>query len=312
MDFHQLEIFVQLAHLKSFSRTAERLYISQPTVSTRVKALEQEVGAPLLDRYYPGGISLTEAGREFMDYAQEMLNLRDRAFHRLNREEEKVPGHLHLGASTVPGCYLLPGVLSGYCAKFPQVNLAVTIRDTSQVLSGIQEYFFDVGMVGSKDVGMVGSKEAGETFSFIKFAHDELVLIAPPGTLASEGYPSNSFVPLSACRDKAWLVREPGSATRKVLENALQKKGEDLKSFPKTIFMDSLEGIKHSVRFGLGVSVVSRHSVEDYLQMGYLDSYYIQDLQLRRSFYVVFHRNRVLSTAAASFLDFLQYKHDGS
>ena len=294
MDLHQLEIFIQVASLKSFSRTAEHLFISQPTVSSRIKTLEQELGAPLLDRNHPEGIALTELGREFLDYAQEMLNVRDRAINRLNKTD-KVFGHFHIGASTVPGCYILPQILSDYCLSNPEVKVDVTIRDTSQVLMGILSYDFDIGMVGNK--------EEGNQLNYTKVAEDELVLITATGLFSPEGYISGDVIPLSVCRHKVWLIRETGSATRSVLEKALLEKGEELKTFSRTMFIDSLEGIKHAVRWGMGVSVVSRRSVEDYINMGYLDYYIIRELDLKRAFYLVFHRHRVLSAAVINFLN---------
>ncbi len=151
----------------------------------------------------------------------------------------------------------------------------------------------------------MGTKEKHESLSFFQFAPDELVLIVPREHLSSQGFPPGGSLPLTACLNLPWLIRETGSATRGVFENALAKKGYKLNQLPRITYMDSLEGIKYSVKAGLGVSVVSRQSVEDYLSAGYLDYYHLSDLNLQRSFYTVLHRHRVLSIAARHFANYL-------
>jgi len=108
MDFQQLKIFLNVAALKSFSRAAERMYISQPSVSARIKALEEELGALLFDRSPPRELALTREGILFMDYAQKMLNLHEEALAELAPGARQPAGAVRVAASTVPGIYLLP------------------------------------------------------------------------------------------------------------------------------------------------------------------------------------------------------------
>ncbi len=297
MEFQQLEIFVQVASLKSFSRAAENLFISQPAVSSRIKALEHALGVVLFDRNHPEGLALTGEGRKLLDYAQEMINIKNRALSDFG-EENETGDLLHIGASTVPGCYLLPGALAEYKKTNPLANITLTIKDTYEVVKGILNYDFQIGVVGSPGEETV--------LTYEKLEEDRLIFIAPVGCELSREYSPGSLVPLESCFHQELLLREPGSATRKVLENAVKEKGYSINHFRRLIYFNSLEGVKQGVRFGLGCSVVSLKSVEDYLETGKVNHYYIKDLELGRSFYLVFHSNRVQSSKSWDFLYFLK------
>ncbi len=303
MDFDQLEIFVQVASRKSFSKTAESLFISQPTVSSRVKALEQELGSTLLDRSHPEGLALTGEGRIFLDYAQEMLNMKKKALSKMGREN-KEEEFLHLGASTVPGCYLLPEVLAEYRKERSEVNISLTVKDTSMVVEGVLNYEYQLGLVGSR----------GQETSLVyeDLVEDELVLVVPVAFARFASTPSDSKVTMQDCFEQVLLIREPGSATRQVFEKAVKDKGRSLWECRDLIYFNTLEGIKQGVRFGLGASVLSRRSVEDYLEMGYVNCYRIEDLDLRRSFYLVYHKGRVQGTASNAFINYIRERLKGS
>ncbi len=298
MDKDQLEVFVSVATLKSFTRAAESLYLSQPTISSRIKSLETELGVTLFDRSRPRDLSLTEQGLLFWDYAQQMLNLYNTTMKNLKNEHGDANYFLRIGASSVPGIYILPQVLLCFKKSFPQAKIGLFIKDSAEIINGITDYTYDIGMVGYY--------ENNSRLKYIDVADDELILIVTPGLMTSMGYTPKASIPLEFCLNLDFIIREPGSATRKVLEKMLNKKGHSFNDFRSVTFIDNLEGIKQAVRYGVGVSVVSRRSVEDYISAGFVDWYKIDDLNLKRHFYMVYHGNRILNNVATAFLGFVR------
>lgn len=299
MDFEQLRTFLNLAALKSFSKTADHMFVSQPSVSGRIKALEDELGAMLFDRSRPREIILTEQGRVFADYAQRLVNLQEEARGVMAGEDRSPVGILRVGASTVPGTYLAPEILGRFHRICPGVTLNLTILDTVEVLDRIREYGFEVGLVGHRQEDM--------HLDYKPLMEDELLLATPPGLFQTHQTEKS----LDEFLQFTFLARENGSATRLLVEEALGEKGLRINDFASVVYINSLEGIKQAVRAGLGVSLLSRCSIEDYLRMGFLNGYTVPDLSLKRRFWLVWHRNRVLSGVARSFLDFCRDSFDG-
>jgi len=298
VDLEQLNIFIKVATLKNFTRAAESLYLSQPTISSRVKALEEEIGVLLFDRSRSRELSLTEQGILFWDYAQQMLNLYNEFLQNINLEQNSVSGYLRIGASSVPGIFILPILLNGFKKQYNRVKTSVLIKDSAEVIDGVLDYIFDIGIVGYR--------ESDPRLIYLDIAEDELCLITPAGLLDEKGFSSGDTVPLETFFNLDLILREPGSATRRVLEQQLNEIGFTTNDFKSIMYMDDLEGIKQSVRQGLGSSVVSRYSVEDYLTAGFVDVYNIESLILKRRFYLVYHQNRVLNIASMSFIQHIQ------
>ncbi len=294
MDFEQIRAFVNVANLKSFSEAAEKMFISQPSVSVRIKALEEELGVVLLDRTKAREPVLTEAGRIFLDYANSIINLQAECREKLSGQGERVSGLVYIGASTVPGSYLLPALLAGFKKISTSIEFNVSILDTSAVLEGILNY--------SYDLGFVGSIKEDERFKYVELVEDELVLCAPKGLIDKADYTDG--VPVELLLKNQLLMREKGSATRQLLEKKLSELSLDVVNFPGITYINSLEGIKQAVKEGLGVTVISRLSVQDLSALGNVDIFPVSDLDLRRSLYLVYHRSRVLSGAAKMLRDF--------
>lgn len=300
MDFQQLKIFLNAAVLKSFSRTAERMYISQPGVSARIKALEEELDALLFDRSHPRELALTAEGILFMDYAQKMLNLHEEALAELAPGARPLDGMVRMAASTVPGIYLLPPLLARFRERCPGVTLNLAIMDSAAVLEEVLNYNVDFGLVGREI-----QEERVESFVF---AEDELVLITPPGLLDQQVIEKKSGragVTIASCLPYPLLLREKGSATRRLFEEALSRIDRGSDSFAEIIYIDSLEAIKQGVCCGLGLSPVSQHSIEDYARTGLISVYHLAELKLTRRLYLIRRSRRILSRAAHALFDYL-------
>ena len=308
MDFHQLKVFVEVVRHKSFSRAAECVFLSQPTVSAHIKALESEVGTPLLDRSQRE-LVLTEAGKILYRYAQQLLGCKEEALSAIQEKYHIIKGHLEIAASSVPGTYYLPGVLYAFSKQYPDVTFSVLIRDTRQVVESIRDFTYDLGMVG----------EAGqlEDLSQCHLVEDELILVTPP-LLDLQEVPANDVgamnshkehfelpaTDLSSCMQLPFILREPGSATRLVFEKALKKAKGNQSRLNIVAYLEGQEAIKEAVKAGLGVTMISRRAVENELQAETLKGYRIQDLCLERSFHLIYRKKRIFSPLSKTFLEF--------
>ena len=294
MDFEQIRAFLNVASLRSFSEAGEKMFISQPSVSMRIKSLEEELGVKLFDRSKAREPSLTEAGKIFIDYAQSIINLQDECREKLSKQREAATGLVYIGSSTVPGSYLLPGLLAAFRKIAPSIDFYVNILDTSAVLEGVLNY--------SYDLGYVGSVKQDERLKYIPLVDDELVLTVRKGLLNKADFKEG--VSLDILLPHHLILREKGSATRQLLEKKLNESGYDLNSFNGITFINSLEGIKQAVKEGLGIAVVSKLSINEMVQSGSVDIHTIRGLDLHRSLYLVCHRSRVLGAAARKIKDF--------
>jgi len=299
MDFHQLRVFVEVARQKNFSRAAENIFLSQPTVSVHVKSLEDEIGILLFDRSQRE-LQLTAAGKVLFKYAQQLLGIKEKALAEIQKEYKIVKGHMEVISSSVPGAYLLPGLLRAFHRVYPETTFFVRLRDTEQVLQSMQDYTYDLGFVGEPS-----SKEGLGQIALIE---DELILIAPNGTGLPAVKTESSSLPqvkFSSCLERSFVMREPGSATRLVFEKALKKKhfagNKELKILA---YLESQEAIKEAVKAGLGLTVISRRAVQDEIKAGQIEGYKLLDLDLKRNFYLIFWKKRILSPLSQAFLDF--------
>lgn len=300
MDFEQIRAFLNVAKLRSFSETAEKMFISQPSVSIRIKALEEELGVILFDRSKAREPSLTEAGRIFFDYAQELLNLQDECREKMSGERTEDKGLVYVGASTVPGTYLLPRLVANFKKIKPLISFNIDVLDTSAVVEGVLNYSFDLGFVGLA--------KPDERLQYVPIARDELVLCSKKGLLPKEYLKKG--IPVNKILDYHLIMREKGSATRQLLEKGISEKGLSLASGAGVTYFNSMEGIKQAVHEGLGVTVLSSLSVQDLLRSDILETCKIADLDLQRRLYLISHHSRVLGRAAKSFMEYITNNAD--
>lgn len=289
MHFKQVEAFVHVIRCKSFSKAAEAIYLSQPTISAHISSLESELGVCLVVRstkeVYP-----SQAGQIFYQYALEMLRLRDRAVLEVQSYATEVRGDLDIAASTVPSQYILPELLPALVEKYPKVFFSVRQYDSGEVVGRI------VNM--EAEVGMTGTAPDKGACAFEAFLDDQLVLIAP-NTLE---YRSMGELTPAALRTLPFIVRENGSGTRREAEEYLLGAGVDPKSLRVVAQLQSTESIKQAVKNGLGVSVISKLAAADFLDSGDVVELKLESTHPQRSFYLVYHKKRPLSPAAEVFV----------
>ncbi len=290
MNLHQLRIFATVARLASFSRAAEELHISQPSVSIQVADLERSLGVELFEQLGKR-IYLTDAGRVLEDYARRILTLVDEASAAVAEVTELHRGRLAVGASTTPGTYVLPKVLGRYQERFPKITVTLEIGNTRR----IQERL----LRNELDVGIVGWEVTSQNLVVQPFLDDELVVVVSPHhPLASTG-----GMPVAALRDHRVILRERGSGTRDAIEMALR--GVEGEITP-AMELGSIEAIKEAVAAGLGITILSRLAVATETANGRLVIVPLIDLVIKRSFSIVYHRDKRISPAIQVFLEMLR------
>jgi DNA-binding transcriptional LysR family regulator len=293
VDLRRLEIFAKVAELGSFSRAAEALFLTQPTVSEHIRALEDELGVQLLDRLGRGA-SPTRAGQLFLGYTQRILALSREARQAVDQFQGRMSGELVVAGSTIPGEYLLPNLIGRFKGKYPDIAVTLLIGDTRQASDWVEE--------GRAELGIVGGKPTGRVLESRELLRDELVVAVAAGHPWSE----RDTITLAELTGEPMIVRERGSGTREALERALAAVGLDLTGFRIAGEMGSTQAIKQGVRAGIGVSIISKRAVEDECRARLLHCVKVRDLDPVRGFHLVVHRDRSRSPLALAFLEFLE------
>ncbi|NLM43810.1 MAG: LysR family transcriptional regulator [Clostridiales bacterium] len=303
MDFKQIEAFVYVVRYKSFSKAADAIYLTQPTVSAHISSLENEIGTKLLDRSSKV-IHPTKAGKIFYEYAVNLMNTRDEAIFSLNNFTQGLSGKIHIAASTVPSQFIMPQLILEFQKKYKSIFFNLVQLDTNQVLEEILDNSFEIGIVGSKI--------NNDKLKFESLLKDKMVLITPNNEKFNK-FHSNS-ISIEELKNEKFIFRESGSGTRKEFEKKMIKAGKDPKSINIIAQFNSAEAIKQAVSLGLGISIASCISVKDYIRFGIIKAFEIKEFDLNREFYLVYYKNRPMSPLTNVFKEFAQnyYKENSS
>jgi DNA-binding transcriptional LysR family regulator len=288
MDLRRLQVFAKVYDCRSFSRAAEEVLLSQPTVSGHIKSLETELGVNLFDRL-GREILPTRAAEVLIGQARQILEMVEDAQREVDAYLGRLRGELFLGGSTIPGQYVLPEMIGRYRLLHPEVRVILDIGDTSQVTEQVR--------LGELEVGLVGAALEDERLAFTPMMDDEVVCAAWPGHPLA-GRP----VDIIELTRTPLVLREPGSGTRLALAKALKKVGMELKDLEIAAQMGSTVAVLQAVRAQVGVGMMSRRAVEDDLASGRLVTLNLQGLDLKRQFHLVTRRKRTHSPAAQAFL----------
>ena len=267
--------------------------MSQPTVSEHIQTLEEAFGTLLFERM-ARHVRSTRAGDHLYERARRVGELRRGIEEGMARFLKRLEGRLVIGASTIPGEYLLPPLIGSYRESHPGVRLSVAVRDSKGVLDDLEAARIDLGFVGIHPVdGYLKSQ---------KFASDNLVLIVP----ATRRWKGMRSISLRELRKEPFLVRERGSGTRSALESRLKQLGLSLEDFNVVAELGSTTAIKEAVRAGVGASVISFVAVKRDLAGGRVRELRVREIGLlQRDFYRVFDARRTKSPLCDSFLEHL-------
>lgn len=291
MNLEYLATFIKVIEKKSFSKAAEELHLTQPAVSFQVQALEKVCGEILLDRSSTK-LRLTQAGEVVYRYAQRLTKEEEMLLEELAELKGIVKGELALGASTIPGEYILPSPLSQFKKKYPLVQLRLEISDSLSIAKKISQHQLDIGFIGSKFPKLNVTTE--------KFAADQLHLTVP------SNHPLSRYakVTLNDTFKYPWVLREPGSGTRKTFLQELEKKGYSLANLNVVMELGSTQAVITAVAAGLGISTISEWALQPHIANQTIKTVPIADLKLKRSFFLAYHPKTALSRLQQVFMDF--------
>lgn len=294
MELKQLRSFVEVVRHESFTKAAEKLFISQPTISAHIRALEEELGRRLIVRTTKS-LEITPKGREVFDYALHMLELQQRMMCCCEKEMRTI---IHLGASTVPATYILPQLLPKFGRLHPEIYFVIHQSDSGGVADGLRAGVLDLGLIGEKDE---------ENLICEPFCRDKMVLITPVNeqflSLREAQEP-----PLEQLLSQPIILREQGTGSRKSAERFLEKLGVAEEQLNVTARVNDQETVKNLVAGGLGVSIVSERAARSFVEEKRVLQFELPAHE-GRSLYLAYRKDHVLPGHVREFFQFV--KRDG-
>jgi len=285
IELQQLRAFCAVAQKRSFTKAEEIVHRTQPTISGQISALERVYRTTLFNRS-GREIVLTESGKILYDYAKRILELVDKSKDKVNELKRIVSGDLIIGASTIPGTYILPNILKDFKKEYPDVNISLQISNSEDVIYKILEH--------TLEIGAVGEKIKDKRLKYMHLAKDRIVLVVAP----HHRWAKKTSVTIEDLRNEPFIYREEKSGTRASVEVALRNKG--IKKLNVAIELGSTEAVKEGVKAELGVSFLSERAVKDAL----LKEVKVKNLDIIRDFYIVFLTSCVKSRAVEAFIEF--------
>lgn len=283
ITLRQLEVFAAIARLENVSRAARQLCMSQSAASTALLELERHFDSPLFDRLGKS-LRLNSTGRGLLPQAEDLLG-RAVAVEGFLAGGQLAP--LAVGATLTIGNYLATLIVADYLRRYPAGRIEFTVANTQQVVERL--------LSCELDVGLVEGEASAPDLHFEPWLEDELLVFCAPSHPLAQSRVARS----TDLAGQKWIVREPGSGTRALFDRAMRMQGID---FSVCLQLAHTEAIKRAVESGLGVGCLSRLALREALRRGSLVEIATPDLQLRRRFHFVWHRQRHVSSAQQTFL----------
>ena len=293
MDIGQLEAFLQVAGQRSFSRAAEALRLTQPSVTARIQSLERDLGETLFERN-GRGVSLTEAGSAFMPHAQRVLKALQDGRDAIQSLQQLELGTLRLAAAPTIGTYVLPGLLKEFRARYPAIEVSVRTEYSDQI----------VQMVLADDVqlGLERAISHADCVT-VPLYEDEVVLVAS----AQHPFATRGTATVEELSGEALIMFNRGSSYYTLVDNALRQAGAPVSP---AMELDNMEAAKMMVQEGLGIALLAKVAVERELQQGELRQIRVRGMTMpRRQIALIYRRGRALSRSAQAFVRLLEERY---
>lgn len=297
MEFKQLQSLIAVVDCKSFTKAAEKLYISQPTISAHIRSLEEELNSRLMIRTTKS-IEITPHGLELYECASTMLGLCDNLIQRWQPGGNQV---IQLGASTIPSAYILPEILPKYGELHPDIYFSIHQGDSQDVIQGILNHSYDIGMAGMEC--------EDDALDYLPFYRDRMVLVTPVNSHFLALKQQGEDVIQTILREPL-ILRERGSGSRKTADVFLESIGIKEEDLQVSARINDQEAIKNFVVGGLGVSIVSEIATRDLAAEKRLLVFELPEYTARRNLYLVTRKNYILKPCIQKFLEFTKnYYH---
>lgn len=292
-NFRELEIFSRVIELESFSKASQAVFLAQASVSERIRTLEQKVGTRLLDRMGRKVVP-TSAGELLYKHAIILLDMKETAALEMESFLGLEQGEISMGASTVPGEYILPEVISQFSRTHKKVSVTLAIADSSEIKTRV--------LAGELELGIVGSKSRDAKLIYQELWQDELVVAIP----RKHPWSGRKSISIADLGEEPFIMREKGSGTLAVLESYLNDlPGDGIHTLNVSAKLGSSTAVKEGIRSGLGLSIVSSRAIKTEVKAGLLKSLKIKGISMSRNFYLIRNRLRIASPSCKAMLDFL-------
>lgn len=296
MEFKQLQSFVEVVNHQSFTKAADKLYISQPTVSAHITQLEEELNAKLIHRTTKS-ISLTEKGEEVYDYATKILSLKSRMLEICAIQPKNI---IHIGASTIPSAYILPDILQEFGSITPDTYFSIHQSDSQGIIDSLKEGLFDIGMIGMKP--------SDDEIHCIPLCQDNMIIITPVNDHFLELKYQNNYTVRELLTEPI-IMREAGSGSKKTADLFLEKLGIQDSDINIIARINDQEAIKNMVASGLGISIISELAVKNLLAEKRVLGFPLDKKYSGRQIYLIHRKDYVLNSQLKDFLKFIQKKY---
>lgn len=296
MNLDYLKTYLEVIKLGSFSEVAKKLSISQPAVSFQIQKLERDLGVRLIDRSQKV-ITMTEAGKRLIRFAECVEEERDSLQHDLDQLREEVTGDLVIAASTIPGEFLLPAILGEFKGLHPTIRAQVVVSDSLTVISKVRD--------GAYEVGFCGITPEGQELESFKIADDEIILIVFP----EHPFADRREVSLAELEGEPLIFREETSGTQQSLQTLLSQAGlGGLKRWVPNLVLGTTQAVVSAVEVRAGIAFVSNLAIKKSLALGLVKQVTVDGLRLSRDFYCIYRRERVISRLLGEFISFVQIR----
>lgn len=283
---HQLKVFEAAARHGSFTRAAEELFLTQPTVSMQIKQLTKSVGLPLFEQVGKR-LYLTEAGRELYATCRQIFDTIAQFEMKVANLKGLKQGQLRLAVITTAK-YFIPRLLGSFCQLYPGIEISLQVTNHQGILERMTNNMDDLYIMSQVPEHL--------DVSYQQFLENPLVVLAPINHPLSK----EKNIPIQRLADEPFIMREPGSGTRRAVQQLFDQHGVTVKV---KLELGSNEAIKHAIAGGLGISVLSRHTLlPDSGDLTILD---VEHFPIKRDWYMVYPSGKQLSIVARTYFEYL-------
>ncbi len=291
MDLWQLKIFTKVVETMSFSKASEQIYLSQPTVSSHIKELEEHFGCKLLDRLGKTSVP-TKAGEILYNFAKQLLSLKDEAESTIHDFLGNIKGSLIIGGSTIPAGYIIPKLIGQFVKRFPGISIELSAGNTTQIINDIEK--------GRIEIAIVGANINNSNITREKLIDDEMKLVI----LADHKWAKKKSISWANLLNEPFIAREKGSGTWQSILKSISQAGFDTNNLNIVATFGSTASVIQGILNNVGISILSTIAVQDEIKAGRLKALPVDDLDLNRFFYLIHHSKRTLSPTTREFAKF--------
>lgn len=292
MDFKQLRSFIAVIRYGSFTTAAAKLRISQPTVSTHIRQLEEELGTPLVLRNAKR-VELTASGYKMFDQAVSMLAMHDKMLQSMRHHESDA---IYVGASSIPSGYILPNLLAAFRAEQPDARFVITQDSSQTVLNGMLSGLYEIGFVG------MPAKE--DTLECVPFCRDKIVIATPNNSHFRDVDRSSRSSIEHMLRTEHVIMRKSGSGTRAMGNLILEGLGMEESDLNVFAHLNDQEATRNLVEYGFGISMMSELAIRSRVAGGWMLAFDVPGVDASRHFCILRRKNVPLSYLAERFFNF--------